>query len=146
MPPLTDLIGQSAEAGLPLGNSCKQSPLPAPSPPSPFALARWLDRSLSPYPSGRTTFLSSLPSTPRASLPPEPRGEDAPFRAVRAVCRGPSSWIRGLADDNSMRRRYPRAFSLEVSPELWGWRYLVKRLSDSQLFSVEGRGRDRAKG
>lgn len=70
VPPLTDLIGQSAEAGLPLGNSCKQSPSPPP-PCLPPRLSR--ARSLFPAPSGRPTFRSWLPSTPCAPPPPEPR-------------------------------------------------------------------------
>lgn len=111
MPPLTDLIGQSAEAGLPLGNSCKQFP---PSPPPPCLPPR-LPRACSrfPAPSGRPTFRSWLPSTPRASPPPEPRLKMRPSvrcaQPAEGRARGEESWqrIRGA------RRRSPRAASPE---------------------------------
>lgn len=86
MPPLTDLIGQSSEAGLPLGNSCKQSPTPPPP-----CVAPALSRARSPLPflppRVRTTFRWSLASTPCAPPPRESPGEDEPFQALRAARR-----------------------------------------------------------
>ena len=92
-----------------------RGPLPAPSfPPPTGALARSLLGSL-PLPSGRTTFRSSLSSAPSASPPPEPLGEDAPFRAVRAARGGPGSRVKELADYKRMRTSVPASFLSESS-------------------------------
>lgn len=86
VPPLTDLIGQSSEAGLPLGNSCKQSPTPPPPCLAPALSRAWFPLPFL-LPRVRTTFRWSLTSTPSAPPPPESPGEDEPFQALRAARR-----------------------------------------------------------
>ena len=57
----------------------------------------------------------SLSSAPSASPPPEPLGEDAPFRAVRAARGGPGSRVKELADYKRMRTSVPASFLSESS-------------------------------
>lgn len=145
MPPLTDLIGQSAEAGLPLGNSWKQAPSPPPPCLPPWlSRARSLARLLFPAPSGRPTFRSWPPSTARASPQPEPRLEMRPAER----CAQPA---QGRAREHGWRRKKagggaPASLLSRVSPAPCGERGLEKRLHDPQLFSVGGGGRGGAKG
>lgn len=119
-------------------------PLPAPSLPSPPRLPRACSRF--PAPSGRPTFRSWLPSTPRASPPPEPRLKMRPSvrcaQPAEGRARGEESWqrIRGA------RRRNPPAASPEshLSP---GASVAWKSVSVTHnRFSVGGRGRGGAKG
>lgn len=119
MPPLTDLIGQSAEAGLPLGNSCKQfPPPPRPLPAFPTsAAARLLALPRSKW--APNFSLLAPEHAPRVSAAGAP-AEDAPFRAVRAARGGPSSGRRELAADQRRAEEEPASCLSRVSPEPWG--------------------------
>lgn len=87
MPPLTALIGQSAEAGLPLGNSCKLDPSPPP-PCLPPSLARAGSVSLPPTKWVHNFSLLARKHAPRVSAA---EGGSGWRCALRGSARSPRS-------------------------------------------------------